>query len=95
MTDGWISPATGPGRTGFPTSPSRPPWTTGQAGNEDAAVQQGEDHSRAYRHTYAQRHADAGVDVTVLQELMDHRQVTTTQGTTASAPGGAARPSTG
>jgi len=35
---------------------------------------------RAYRHTYAQRHADAGVDVTVLQELMDHRQVTTTQG---------------
>ena len=35
---------------------------------------------QAYRHTYAQRHADAGVDVTVLQELMDHRQVTTTQG---------------
>ena len=35
---------------------------------------------RAYRHTYAQRHADAGVDVTVLQELMNHRQVITTQG---------------
>lgn len=35
---------------------------------------------RAYRHTYAQRHADAGVDVTVLQELMDHRHATTTQG---------------
>jgi integrase len=35
---------------------------------------------RAYRHTYAQRHADAGVDVTVLQELMDHRHVFTTQG---------------
>ncbi len=35
---------------------------------------------RAYRHTYAQRHADAGVDVTVLQELMNHRHVTTTQG---------------
>jgi integrase len=34
----------------------------------------------AYRHTYAQRHADAGVDVTVLQELMDHRRITTTQG---------------
>jgi hypothetical protein len=34
----------------------------------------------AYRHTYAQRHADVGVDVTVLQELMDHRQITTTQG---------------
>jgi integrase len=35
---------------------------------------------RAYRHNYAQRHADAGVDVTVLQELMDHRHVFTTQG---------------
>jgi integrase len=34
----------------------------------------------AYRHTYAQRHADAGVDVTVLKELMDHRQLSTTQG---------------
>lgn len=35
---------------------------------------------RAYRHSYAQRHADVGVDVTVLQELMDHRHVVTTQG---------------
>jgi integrase len=34
----------------------------------------------AYRHTYAQRHADAGVDVTVLKELMDHRLLSTTQG---------------
>ncbi|MGW5748514.1 tyrosine-type recombinase/integrase [Amycolatopsis sp. NPDC003861] len=34
----------------------------------------------AYRHTYAQRHADAGVDVVVLKELMDHRQLSTTQG---------------
>jgi hypothetical protein len=34
----------------------------------------------AYRHTYAQRHADAGVDVTVLKDLMDHRQLSTTQG---------------
>ena len=33
----------------------------------------------AYRHTYAQRHADAGVDVTVLKELMDHRLTSTTQ----------------
>lgn len=33
----------------------------------------------AYRHTYAQRHADAGVDVTVLMELMDHRLLSTTQ----------------
>ncbi|MEV4640660.1 site-specific integrase [Actinoplanes sp. NPDC049548] len=34
----------------------------------------------AYRHTYAQRHADAGVDVTVLRELMNHRLLSTTQG---------------
>jgi integrase len=33
----------------------------------------------AYRHTYAQRHADAGVAVDVLKELMDHRQLNTTQ----------------
>jgi integrase len=33
----------------------------------------------AYRHTYAQRHADAGVPVDVLRELMNHRQLTTTQ----------------
>lgn len=33
----------------------------------------------AHRHSYAQRHADAGVDVTVLQELTDHRRLSTTQ----------------
>ncbi len=33
----------------------------------------------AYRHCYAQRHADAGVAPEVLKELMDHRQLTTTQ----------------
>ncbi|MFI5809139.1 tyrosine-type recombinase/integrase [Streptomyces sp. NPDC051561] len=33
----------------------------------------------AYRHTYAQRHADAGVEPDVLRDLMDHRQLTTTQ----------------
>lgn len=33
----------------------------------------------AYRHTYAQRHADSGVHPDVLQTLMDHRQATTTQ----------------
>jgi hypothetical protein len=33
----------------------------------------------AYRHTFAQRHADAGVDVTVLKELLDHRLLETTQ----------------
>ncbi|MEU9131833.1 hypothetical protein AB0D08_27635 [Kitasatospora sp. NPDC048540] len=34
----------------------------------------------AYRHTYAQRHADAGVAPDVLQVLMDHREMSTTQG---------------
>ncbi|MGI8312954.1 site-specific integrase [Saccharopolyspora hattusasensis] len=33
----------------------------------------------AFRHTYAQRHADAGVPVDVLRELMDHRQILTAQ----------------
>jgi integrase len=34
----------------------------------------------AYRHTYAQRHADAGVPVDVLRELMSHRKLDTTNG---------------
>ncbi|MEU6960969.1 tyrosine-type recombinase/integrase [Streptomyces chrestomyceticus] len=34
----------------------------------------------AYRHTYAQRHADAGVGIDVLCELMDHDQLDTTRG---------------
>ncbi|HEY2551601.1 MAG TPA: tyrosine-type recombinase/integrase [Streptosporangiaceae bacterium] len=33
----------------------------------------------AYRHTYAQRHADAGVPIDVLRELMDHRKLDTTR----------------
>ena len=33
----------------------------------------------AYRHTYAQRHADAGVPVDVLRELMDHRMLDTSK----------------
>lgn len=33
----------------------------------------------AYRHTYAQRHADAGVPIDVLRELMDHRVMDTTK----------------
>ena len=33
----------------------------------------------AYRHTYAQCHADAGVAVDTLRELMDHRLLDTTQ----------------
>ncbi|MBT2547201.1 site-specific integrase [Arthrobacter sp. ISL-65] len=34
----------------------------------------------AFRHSYAQRHADAGVQIDVLCELMDHRSISTTQG---------------
>lgn len=34
----------------------------------------------AFRHTYAQRHADAGVPVDVLRELLDHVSVQTTMG---------------
>ena len=34
----------------------------------------------AFRHSYAQRHADAGVGVEILKELMDHRTMTVTQG---------------
>jgi integrase len=34
----------------------------------------------AFRHSYAQRHADAGVPVDVLRELMDHRSINTTMG---------------
>jgi integrase len=34
----------------------------------------------AFRHTYAQRHADAGTDLHVLRDLMDHKSVDTTLG---------------
>ena len=34
----------------------------------------------ALRHSYAQRHADGGVPVDVLKELMDHAAVATTMG---------------
>ena len=33
----------------------------------------------AYRHTYAQRHADAGIPADVLRELMDHRLLDATR----------------
>jgi hypothetical protein len=33
----------------------------------------------AFRHSYAQRHADAGVPIDVLRDLMDHKQISTTQ----------------
>jgi integrase len=34
----------------------------------------------AYRHSYAQRHADAGVPIDVLAELLDHRDLNITRG---------------
>jgi integrase len=34
----------------------------------------------AFRHSYAQRHADAGTPTDVLRELMDHRSIQTTAG---------------
>jgi hypothetical protein len=34
----------------------------------------------AFRHSYAQRHADAGIAIDVLKELMDHRDASTTAG---------------
>jgi integrase len=34
----------------------------------------------AYRHTYAQRHADAGVPIDVLAQLLDHRNLNITRG---------------
>lgn len=34
----------------------------------------------AFRFSYAQRHADAGVPIDVLKELMDHKSIQTTQG---------------
>lgn len=33
-----------------------------------------------FRHSYAQRHADAGVPVDVLRDLMDHKHIATTMG---------------
>lgn len=34
----------------------------------------------AFRHSYAQRHADAGVSVEILKELMDHKDMSVIQG---------------
>ena len=37
-------------------------------------------HPYAFRHSYAQRHADNGTPVDVLRQLMDHRSIQTTGG---------------
>ncbi len=48
----------------------------------------------AYRHTYAQRHADAGVPIDVLAELLDHRNLNVTRCQSGSAKTAAVRRST-
>ena len=48
----------------------------------------------AYRHTYAQRHADAGVAVDVLAMLLDHDTLEATRGQSGSSRPGCARQST-
>ena len=37
-------------------------------------------HTHAFRHTYAQRHADAGTQIDILASLMDHKSIATTMG---------------
>ena len=51
----------------------------GQAVRQMLAFDKAKIYPYAYRHTYAQRHADAGVEVDVLRQLMDHRDLSTTQ----------------
>jgi hypothetical protein len=48
----------------------------------------------AYLHTYAQRHADAGVGIDVLAELLDHRNLDVPRRTTGSENSVAVTPST-
>jgi len=48
----------------------------------------------AYRHSYAQRHADNGVGIDVLAELLDHRNLNVTRASTGSVKTAAAPPST-
>ena len=47
----------------------------------------------SYRHSYAQRHADAGIGIDVLRELMDHTPMDTTKRYGLVKPA-AAKPST-
>ena len=51
------------------------------AARRETAPRYGRDHVYLYalRHSYAQRHADAGVPIDTLQKLMDHRTTATTQ----------------
>ena len=68
-------------------SPS-PCWRTGTASGSPGSARAHPRRRRvrptsiipyAYRHTYAQRHADAGVPIDVLAELLDHRNLNVTR----------------
>ena len=78
----------GPTRTAARPSPSRC-WKTGTGTGHAPGPLRTRDGTEfdparlvpyAYRHTYAQRHADAGVPIDVLAELLDHRNLNVTRG---------------
>ena len=79
-------------RTPTPPAPSRSAaacstcaTATGSTGCRSCAAPTGTEFDRAkivpyaYRHTYAQRHADAGIAVDVLSQLLDHRTLEVTR----------------
>ncbi|MEU0249747.1 tyrosine-type recombinase/integrase [Streptomyces sp. NPDC006235] len=69
--------------------------TDGRRANQQIPFDKARVFLYAYRHSYAQRHADAGVAPDVLKELMDHPQLSTTQGYTGWASNDGGRPSSG
>lgn len=81
LTDNWVSRQH---REWINTLPPVQVPITNEAVNKRGTAPQPFDMSRihlyAYRHTYCQRHADAGVAIDVLAKLMDHRSTGTTQG---------------
>jgi len=56
-----------------------PRLRTGDSAESDAEFDKARAVLYAYRHTYAQRHADAGVPIDVLAELLDHRNLNVTR----------------
>ena len=80
ITDGWVS---GRHRLWIDSLPGSTFPVVVEVDGVRANVEMPFDKERifpyAYRHTYAQRHADAGVGIDVLRELMDHLRMETTQ----------------
>jgi integrase len=68
IVDSVVPPATAPGSARCP-----------HCGWKTAGVRQDRRVLHAYRHSFAQRHADAGTPVDVLKDLMGHRSMSTTQ----------------